>query len=67
MNNDIIKIIKFEDNEDNAKLINWLNNKTDANKFVIGLLTEKMQEETNPKPKNKKQRLRSLMDDDFWK
>lgn len=67
MKNELYRLLIFENNEINSEILKWIDNKSNSNEFIINLLKDKMLSEKLIDDKsNKKQRLRSMMDNGFW-
>lgn len=67
MQNELYRLLVFENNEINSEILKWIDSKSNSNEFIINLLKDKMLAEKLIDDKsNKKQRLRSMMDNGFW-
>ena len=67
MQNELYRLLVFENNEINSEILKWIDSKSNSNEFIINLLKDKMiSEKLIDDKSNKKQRLRSMMDNGFW-
>lgn len=67
MQNELYRLLVFENNEINSEILKWIDSKSNSNEFIINLLKDKMLAEKLIDDKsNRKQRLRSMMDNGFW-
>lgn len=66
MQNELYRLLVFENNEINSEILKWIDSKSNSNEFIINLLKDKMlSEKLIDNKSNKKQRLRSMMDNGF--